>query len=158
MSGPATISALTLSITGAGPVTVQAAQIAAGNYTAGSQNASFTVAPLALTAAIIGNPTKTYDGITGAALTSSNYQLSPLVGSDVISVTQPSGVYASATAGPEGVTAALSSVNFSAVSGLLSNYILPTAATGPGTIAQAATSRRSPGTRLQQSHTELRSA
>ena len=140
VSGPATISASTLSITGAGPVTVQAAQIAAGNYTAGSQNASFTVAPLALTAAIIGNPTKTYDGITGAALTSSNYQLSPLVGSDVISVTQPSGVYASATAGPEGVTAALSSVNFSAVSGLLSNYILPTAATGPGTIAQAATS------------------
>ena len=139
VSGPATISASTLSITGAGPVTVQAAQIAAGNYTAGSQNASFTVAPLALTAAIIGNPTKTYDGITGAALTSSNYQLSPLVGSNVISVTRPSGVYASATAGPEGVTAALSSVNFSAVSGLLSNYILPTAATGPGTIAQAAT-------------------
>jgi sugar lactone lactonase YvrE len=140
VSGPATVSGPTLSITGAGPVTLQAAQIAAGNYIAGSQNASFTVAQLTLTAAIVGNPTKTYDGTTGATLTSANYQLAPLVGSDAITVTQPSGVYASATAGPEGVTAALSAANFSAVSGLLSNYILPAVATGPGTITQAATS------------------
>ena len=140
VSGPATVSGSTLSITGAGPVTVQGAQIAAGNYIAGSQNASLTVAPLMLTAAIVGNPTKTYDGTTGATLSSSNYQLSPLVGSDAISVTQPSGVYASATAGSEGVTAALSAANFSAVSGLLSNYILPAIATGPGIITQAATS------------------
>jgi YVTN family beta-propeller protein len=140
VSGPASVSGSTLNIAGAGTVTVQAAQIAAGNYIAGSQNASFTVAPMTLAAAIVGNPTKTYDGTTGATLTSSNYQLSPLVGSDVISVTQPSGVYASATAGPEGVTAALSAANFSAVSGQLSNYILPTVASGPGTITQAATS------------------
>jgi hypothetical protein len=84
--------------------------------------------------------TKTYDSTAGATLGSSNYQLSPLVGSDAITVTQPSGVYASATAGSEGVTAALSSANFSAVSGLLSNYILPAVAIGPGTITQAATS------------------
>ena len=68
-----------MSITGAGPVTVQAAQIAAGNYIAGSQNASFTVAQLALTAAIAGNPAKTYDGTTSATLTPANYQLTPLV-------------------------------------------------------------------------------
>ena len=140
VSGPATVSGSTLSITGAGPVTVQAAQIAAGNYIGGSQNASFTVAQLTLTAAIVGTPTKTYDNTTGATLASANYQLSPLVGSDAITVTQPSGVYASATAGPEGVTATLSAANFSAVSGLLSNYILPAVATGPGTITQAATS------------------
>ena len=140
VSGPATLSGSTLSITGAGPVTVQAAQIAAGNYIAGSQSASFTVAQLTLSAAIVGNPTKTYDSTTGATLTSANYQLAPLVGSDAITVTQPSGVYASATAGPEPVTAALSAANFSAVSGLLSNYILPAVATGPGTITQAATS------------------
>ena len=140
VSGPATVSGSTLSFTGAGPVTVQAAQIAAGNYIGGSQNASFTVAQLTLTAAIVGTPTKTYDGTTGATLTSANYQLSPLVGSDAITVTQPSGVYASATAGPEGVTATLSAANFSAAPGLLSNYILPSVATGPGTITQAATS------------------
>jgi hypothetical protein len=140
VSGPATISGSTVTLTGAGTVVLQASQVAAGNYTAGSQNASFTVAPLALTAAIIGNPTKTYDGITSAMLSSANYQLTPLVGSDAISVTQPSGVYASATAGVEGVTAALSATNFSAVSGLLSNYILPTVANGPGTITQTATS------------------
>jgi DNA-binding beta-propeller fold protein YncE len=140
VSGPASVSGSTLTITGAGTVTVQAAQIAAGNYIAGSQNASFTVVQLTLTAAIVGNPTKTYDSTTGATLTSANYQLAPLVSPDAITVTQPSGVYASATAGPEGVTAALSSANFNAGSGLLSNYILPAVATGPGTITQAATS------------------
>ncbi len=138
VSGPATVSGSTLSITGAGPVTVQAAQIAAGNYIAGTQNASFTVAQLALTAAIVNNPTKTYDETTSASLTSTNYQLTPLVGTDAITVTQPTGAYASASAGPEGVTAALSAANFSAVSGSLSNYILPAVATGPGTINQAA--------------------
>jgi sugar lactone lactonase YvrE len=140
VSGPATVSGSTLTITGAGPVTVQAAQIAAGNYIAGTQNASFTIAQLALTAAIIGNPTKTYDGTTVATLTSANYQLTLLVGSDVITVTQPTGVYASATAGAEGVTAALSAANFSALPGMLSNYILPSVATGPGTINKATAS------------------
>jgi sugar lactone lactonase YvrE len=44
VSGPATISGSTVTITGAGAVVLQASQAASGNYSAGTQNASFTVA------------------------------------------------------------------------------------------------------------------
>jgi hypothetical protein len=44
VSGPATISGSTVTITGVGTVVLQASQAASGNYTAGTQNASFTVA------------------------------------------------------------------------------------------------------------------
>jgi uncharacterized repeat protein (TIGR01451 family) len=44
VSGPATVSGSTATLTGAGTVVLQASQAAAGNYAAGSQNASFTVA------------------------------------------------------------------------------------------------------------------
>jgi hypothetical protein len=43
VSGPATISGSTVTITGVGTVVLQASQAANGNYTAGTQNASFTV-------------------------------------------------------------------------------------------------------------------
>ncbi|MGP8261191.1 MAG: chitobiase/beta-hexosaminidase C-terminal domain-containing protein [Acidobacteriaceae bacterium] len=44
VSGPATISSSTVTLTGAGTVVLQASQVAAGNYTAGAQTATFTVA------------------------------------------------------------------------------------------------------------------
>ena len=44
VSGPATVSGATVTITGAGTVVLQASQAASGDYTAGTQNASFTVA------------------------------------------------------------------------------------------------------------------
>jgi hypothetical protein len=44
VSGPATISGSTVTLTGAGTVVLQASQAAAGNYTAGTQTAAFTVA------------------------------------------------------------------------------------------------------------------
>jgi sugar lactone lactonase YvrE len=44
VSGPATISGSTVTLTGAGAVVLQASQIAAGSYTAGTQTATFTVA------------------------------------------------------------------------------------------------------------------
>jgi hypothetical protein len=44
VSGPATISGSTVTLTGAGSVVLQASQIAAGNYTAGTQTATVTVA------------------------------------------------------------------------------------------------------------------
>ena len=49
VSGPATISGSTVTITGAGTVVLQASEAANGNYTAGTQNASFTVSPAAPT-------------------------------------------------------------------------------------------------------------
>jgi pimeloyl-ACP methyl ester carboxylesterase len=44
LSGPATISGSTVTLIGAGTVVLQATQAAASNYTAGAQNATFTVA------------------------------------------------------------------------------------------------------------------
>jgi hypothetical protein len=44
VSGPATISGSTVTLTGAGTVVLQASQVAAGNYTAGTQTATVTVA------------------------------------------------------------------------------------------------------------------
>ena len=43
VSGPATISGSTVTITGVGTVVLQASQVASGNYTAGTQTASFMV-------------------------------------------------------------------------------------------------------------------
>jgi hypothetical protein len=44
LSGPATISGSTVTLTGAGTVVLQASQVAAGNYTAGTQSVTVTVA------------------------------------------------------------------------------------------------------------------
>jgi len=97
------------------------------------------ITPATLSAAIIGDPTKVYDGTTTATLTSSNYGLTGFVSGQSATVNQPSSVaYASASAGSETVNATFSNTNFVAGSGTnLSNYILPTAATGAGTVLQA---------------------
>ena len=49
VSGPATISGSTVTLTGAGTVTLKASQAAAGDYTAGTQTATFTVLQAAQT-------------------------------------------------------------------------------------------------------------
>ena len=97
------------------------------------------ITPAQLTASIIGTPTKTYDGTTTATLGSGNYLISGLVGGQTVTVNQPNSVgYASAEAGAETITAGFKDTNFIAGIGtLLSNYILPTAATGNGLINRA---------------------
>ena len=114
----------------------------AGDYaiTAGT-TASGTINPasLTVTAAITGNPTKTYDGTTAATLASSNYSLTGFISGQGATVNQPSGTYSSADAGSETVTASLVPGDYTATgSTLLSNYVLPTSATGTGTINPAA--------------------
>ncbi|MFK4875024.1 beta strand repeat-containing protein [Novosphingobium sp. ZW T3_23] len=97
-----------------------------------------TIAKAVLTAVIVGNPAKTYDGNTLAALTGANYQLTGFVTGEGASVTQTLGRYDSPNAGSRIVTASLGSGDFAAGSGtLLSNYALPTSASGAGTIGQA---------------------
>jgi filamentous hemagglutinin family protein len=94
--------------------------------------------PAQLTASIVGNPTRTYDGTTAAHLTSANYSLSGFVASQGASVSQVSGTYDSKNAGARTVTTTLASSDFTANGGtLLSNYVLPTTATGTGQITQA---------------------
>ena len=94
-----------------------------------------TITPVTLTGYITNDPTKVYDGTTAGTLTSSDYVLSGLIGSESIAVNQTSGTYASANAGPETITASLTGADFTAGTGtLLSNYVLPSSLSGPGTI------------------------
>ena len=126
-----------------------AASLGAGDFTAdggtllanyllptGATGAGFVV-QRALTVAITGTPTKSYDATAAATLAASDYTLSGFVAGQGASVTQATGSYASADAGSRTVTAALGVGDFAAVGGTsLANYILPTTAVGTGTIAQ----------------------
>jgi filamentous hemagglutinin family protein len=88
-----------------------------------------------LGAVIVGDPTKIYDGDVLAALTSANYQLTNFVAGQGAAITQARGAYSTADAGARTITANLASGDFTASPGtLLSNYILPTIASGEGTI------------------------
>jgi len=114
----------------------------AGNYALATGSASAnigTITPAALTATLVGNPTKTYNGAATATLTSTNFGLGGFISGQGASVTQPAGTYASANAGSGiAVTASLGASNFTANGGtLLSNYTLPTSASGTGTITPA---------------------
>jgi hypothetical protein len=62
VSGPATISGSTVTITGAGTVTLQATQAADSSYTAGTQQATFLVAQVPLTVTA-NNATRAYGAI-----------------------------------------------------------------------------------------------
>jgi len=98
---------------------------------------TITVAPL--TAAVIGTPTKVYNGTTAATLAPANYALTGFVTGEGATVTQTAGTYNSKdvlTANTVSVT--LAAGNYTATGAtLLSNYVLPIAATGAGTITVA---------------------
>jgi Legume lectin domain/Bacterial Ig-like domain (group 3)/YDG domain len=98
--------------------------------------ATSVITPAPLSASITGNPSRPYNGTTAAALTSANFSLSGLQGSDGFTVTQTVGTYNSANvATATTVTAALAAGNFTPVSPTLAtNYTLPTTASGPGSI------------------------
>jgi len=95
-----------------------------------------TITQRALTASIIGNPTKIYNGTNGATLSAANFSVSGFVIGQGANVTQTAGTYASSNVGTNDlVTASLSGANFTALTNtLLSNYVLPTSASGAGTI------------------------
>src|SRR5204863_383265 len=89
---------------------------------------NFEIARVHLTAAIIGNPTKPYNGNTNATLTSANFSLNGLVGTESFTVTQTSGSYDSKdVATATTVTASLSAGDFmpGGAGTLASNYTLP---------------------------------
>ena len=60
ISGPATLSGSTVTITGVGTVTLQASQAANGNYGAATATTSFAVTPLTTTLVFTTIPSKTY--------------------------------------------------------------------------------------------------
>ena len=126
----------------AGVVVTTAGGIPAYGYQAkGTASADIgTITPAPLTASIVNDPTKVYDGTTSAPLTASDYSFTGFVAGQGVSVNQASAVsYASADAGTGiAVNATFTSTNFVANSGTnLANYTLPTSATGTGTITPA---------------------
>jgi hypothetical protein len=122
--------------TNAGTYIVVASFSGDTKFAASHATTSFTISPATLTATIIGNPTRTYDGTTEATLTSANFSLSGLASGQSFTVTQTAGTYNSAyVVSATTVTASLSASNFTAGTGALtSNYTLPTTASGPGAI------------------------
>src|SRR6185503_21147621 len=92
------------------------------------------ITAVTLTASIIGDPTRPYNGNTNAILTGVNFSLGGLVAGETITVTQTAGSYNTkdvATANM--VTASLAISDFTAGGGtLLTNYVLPTTASGAG--------------------------
>ena len=93
------------------------------DFTSATQQVTINVTPKTLTAVIVGDPTKTYDGGTAASLTSGNFQLIGLVGSDSYTITQTVGVYNSKDTNAASISAALSPSNFTiGVGTVASNY------------------------------------
>ena len=107
---------------------------------------SLTITPAMLSAMITG-VSKTYDGTTSATLGSGNYVLTGFVQGEGASVTQTAGTYNSKNVvGASSVTATLGSGDYAANEGtLMSNYTLPTTATGAATITPKSVSASATG-------------
>ena len=110
-----------------------------GDYTLTASTQAATITPRTVTASIIGDPTKTYDGTTSATLSPSNFSLTGVINGESFTVTQTAGTYNSKDVSTATtVTASLSAGNFTPGSGTLaSDYTLPTTASGAGNIKAA---------------------
>ncbi len=133
-------------------VSPSAAVLATGtdsNYNFSYVQSTHTVNQAPLSAALTGATSKVYDGNTAATLAAGNFLLTGFVNAEGASVSQTVGTLDSANVGTsKTVLAALSSSDFAANSDtLLSNYILPTSASGPiGTITPAPVVPSTPAT------------
>jgi len=108
------------------------------NYNLTFVNGALTInkAPLSVS---LSNQTKVYDGTTNASIANPSYTLSGFVTGEGGSVAQTQGNYNSANVvGASTVSTTLAAGNFTANNGtLLSNYVLPTSASGTGNITPA---------------------
>ena len=121
----------------AGFYTITPSGLSSSNYTINYDNGALTVSPATLTASLIGTTSKVYDGTTAATLTSGNYTLTGVIGSDAVSLNDPtSGVYATANAG-SGINVQASGLVISG-SGASNYQLSNSTATAPiGTITPA---------------------
>jgi len=93
-----------------------------GNLTTSISGNIGTITPATVTASLIGTTTKTYDTTTMASLSSGNYQLSGVLGNDVVTLNNPgTGSYASANVG-NGITVSVGGLSL--VGNGLGNYVL----------------------------------
>lgn len=118
-----TVSGSTVSMVSAGTCTIRASQAGDATYNAAPNvDQSFTVAPKSLTASLTGVVTKVYDATTEAILAASNYILTGVVGTDSVTLNNPTiGMYDTKDVG----TGKTVSVSGLAISGAQSsNYSL----------------------------------
>ena len=109
-----------------GPYAIGQGTLSAGSdYTIAYTGANFTINPATLTALLTGTVEKTYNGTTTATLTVANYDLSGVLGTDVVTLNDPtSGTYDSKNVGTDKTV----SVTGLAISGAgASNYVLASA-------------------------------
>jgi hypothetical protein len=117
--------------------------LTSANYSVNFVDGSLTISPAglnAIVASLTGSTSKVYDGTTAATLTPGNFAFSGFAAGEGASVSKTTGTFDNANAGTnKTVTVSLSSSDIAANSGtLLSNYTLPTSATGAiGTISKA---------------------
>ncbi|MFM8376198.1 MAG: YDG domain-containing protein, partial [Phenylobacterium sp.] len=114
----------------------------AGNYSIGNLTLYANITQRPLTASITGNPTKVYNATSTANVESSAYTLTGFVAGQGATLTpKATAYYDSANAGTRTVSTTITTPDITANAGtLLSNYSLPTVATGSGTITKAAVS------------------
>ena len=122
----------------AGTYSIVASGYSSANYSFSYVNGQLLVnarALVAVTADLVGTISKVYDGNTVATLGSGNFSLSGFADGEGATVTRTVGTYDSRNAGARVVTATLSNGDFIAQLGTqLSNYTLPTTASGVATI------------------------
>lgn len=132
ISGTPTFTPSISNLTAAGTFTVfyqSGLSSTLGNSFVAGTGLSYTVNKALLTAVLQGSVSKVYDASTVATLAPSNFLLTGLVNGDSLTVTQTAGNYQAKNAGTGiPVAATLSPGSFSGTG--ISNYVLPTNATG----------------------------
>jgi hypothetical protein len=117
--------------------------LTSSNYAVNFADGTLTISPAGVSAIAVnltGTTTKVYDGSTVATLTPSNFALTGFVTGEGASVSKTTGTFDNANAGTgKTVSTTLSSSDFAATGAtVLSNYALPTSASGTiGSITRA---------------------
>ena len=116
------------------------------NYTIGQQaGLTGSITPAQLTLGPVTATTRSYDGSTAAQIDAASYALTGLVSGESVLVNKTAGSFDSRNAGNRTVSIGLAGADYTAgANTALSNYLLPTLATGSGVITPKAITLNAP--------------